>query len=81
MEQYFITLQTFTLEEYEVWRQLNKYCNFETGVSGYTVNQLVVNADKRLNLTTQKVRTILKKFEKNGYIEFLSSGSKGKEST
>ena len=81
MEQYFITLQTFTLEEYEVWRQLNKYCNFETGVSGYTVNQLVVNADKRLELTTQKVRTILKKFEKNGYIEFLSSGSKGKEST
>ena len=81
MEQYFITLQTFTLEEYEVWRQLNKYCNFETRVSGYTVNQLVVNADKRLNLTTQKVRTILKKFEKNGYIEFLSSGSKGKEST
>ena len=29
----------------------------------------------------KKVRTILKKFEKNGYIEFLSSGSKGKEST
>ena len=81
MEQYFLTLQTFTLEEYEVWRQLNKYCNFETCVSGYTVNQLVVNADKRLVLTTQKVRTILKKFEKNGYIEFLSSGSKGKEST
>ena len=81
MEQYFITLQTFTLEEYEVWRQLNRYCNFETGVSGYTVNQLVVNADKRLELTTQKVRTILKKFEKNGYIEFFSSGSKGKEST
>ena len=81
MEQYFITLQTFTLEEYEVWRQLNRYCNFETGVSGYTVNQLVVNSDKRLDLTTQKVRTILKKFEKNGYIEFLSSGSKGKEST
>ena len=47
MEQYFITLQTFTLEEYEVWKQLNKYCNFETGVSGYTVNQLVVNSDKR----------------------------------
>ena len=81
MEQYFLTLQTFTLEEYEVWRQLNKYCNFETGVSGYTVNQLVVNADKRLNLTTQRVRTILKKFEKEGYIKFISSGSKGKEST
>lgn len=81
MKQYFITLQTFTLEEYEVWKQLNKYCNFETGVSGYTVNQLVVNSDKRLELTTQKVRTILKKLEKEGYIQFLTSGSKGKEST
>ena len=81
MEQYFITLQTFTLEEYEVWRQLNKYCSYDTNIAGYTVNQLVVNADKRLNLTTQKVRTILKKFEKEGYIQFLKSGSKGKEST
>ena len=81
MEQYFITLQAFTLEEYEIWKQLNKYSDFNTNVAGYTVNQLVVNSDKRLNLTTQKVRTILKKFEKEGYIEFISSGSKGKEST
>ena len=81
MENYFITLQAFTLEEYEIWKQLNKHCNYETNISGYTVNQLVVNSDKRLNLTTQKVRTILKKFEKEGYIEFLTSGSKGKEST
>ena len=81
MENYFITLQAFTLEEYEIWKQLNKHCNYETNVTGYTVNQLVVNSDKRLNLTTQKVRTILKKFEKEGYIEFLTSGSKGKEST
>ena len=81
MENYFITLQAFTLEEYEIWKQLNKHCNYETNVTGYTVNQLVVNSDKRLNLTTQKVRTILRKFEKEGYIEFLTSGSKGKEST
>lgn len=81
MENYFITLQAFTLEEYEIWKQLNKHCNYETNVTGYTVNQLVVNSDKRLNLTTQKVRTILKKFEKEGYIDFLTSGSKGKEST
>lgn len=81
MENYFITLQAFTLEEYEIWKQLNKHCNYETNVTGYTVNQLVVNSDKRLNLTTQKVRTILKKFEKEGYVEFLTSGSKGKEST
>ena len=55
--------------------------DFDTNIAGYTVNQLVVNSDKRLNLTTQKVRTILKKLEKEGYIELLTSGSKGKEST
>ena len=81
MEQYFLTLQSFTLEEYEIWKQLNKYCSYDTNIAGYTVNQLVVNSDKRLNLTTQKVRTILKKFEKEGYIQFVSSGNKGKEST
>ena len=78
MEQYFITLQSFTLEEYEVWRQLNKHCNYDTNIAGYTVNQLVVNSDKRLNLTTKKVRNILKKFENKGYIQPLTSGSKGK---
>ena len=46
MEQYFITLQTFTLEEYEVWRQLNKYCSYDTNIAGYTVNQLVVGLIK-----------------------------------
>jgi uncharacterized phage protein (TIGR02220 family) len=81
MEQYFFTLHSFTLEEYEIWRQLDKHCNYNTGITGYTVNQLVVNSDKRLNLTTKKVRNILKKFENKGYIQPLTSGSKGKEST
>jgi MarR-like DNA-binding transcriptional regulator SgrR of sgrS sRNA len=81
MEQYFITLHSFSIEEYEVWRQLNKHCDYNTNIAGYTVNQLVVNSDKRLDLTTQKVRTILKGFEKKGYIKFISRGGKGKEST
>ena len=81
MKKYFIALDEMTLEEIEIWRLLCRYSNYDTDVAGYTVNQLVVGADKRLNLTTQKVRTILKKFEKLGYIELLSSGSKGKEST
>ena len=81
MKKYFIALDEMTLEEIDVWRLLCRYSNYDTDVAGYTINQLVVNSDKRLNLTTQKVRTILKKFEKQGYIEFLSSGSKGKEST
>jgi uncharacterized phage protein (TIGR02220 family) len=81
MEQYFITLHSFSIEEYEVWKQLNKHCNYDTNITGYTVNQLVVNSDKRLNLTTQKVRTILKRFESKGYIKVISRGVKGKEST
>ena len=81
MKKYFIALDEMTLEEIEIWRLLCRYSNYDTDVAGYTVNQLVVGADKRLNLTTQKVRTILKKFEKEGYIQFVSSGSKGKEST
>jgi uncharacterized phage protein (TIGR02220 family) len=70
-----------SLDEIEILRLLYRHMNFDTNIAGYTVNQLVVNSDKRLNLTTQKVRTILKKFEKEGYIQFVSSGSKGKEST
>ena len=81
MEKYFIALDKMSIDEIEIIRLLSRYSNYETNITGYTVNQLVVNADKRLNLTTQKVRTILKKFEKEGYIQFISSGSKGKEST
>ena len=80
-EKYFIALDTMSIDELEIWRLLYRYSDYETGITGYTINQLVIGADKRLNLTTQKVRTILKKFEKQGYIKFLTSGSKGKEST
>jgi len=80
-EKYFITLHDFSYQEYEVWRLLNKYCNYETNITGYTVNQIVINSNKEANLTTQKVRTILKNFEKQGYIMPLTTGSKGKEST
>ena len=81
MEKYFIALDKMSIDEIEIIRLLSRYSNYDTNIAGYTVNQLVVNADKRLNLTTQKVRTILKKLEKEGYIKFLSAGSKGKEST
>ena len=70
-----------TLDEREVLVLLYRHMDFDTNIAGYTVNQLVVKSDKRWNLTTQKVRTILKKLEKEGYIELLTSGSKGKEST
>lgn len=81
MKKYFIGLDEMSLDELEVLRLLTRYSNYETNVSGYTVAQIVASSDKRLLLTTQKVRTILKRFEKEGYIHFLSKGSKGKEST
>ena len=81
MKKYFIALDEMTLDEIEIWKLLCRYSNYETDVAGYTINQLVINSDERLGLTTQKVRTILKNLEKKGYIEFLTSGSKGKEST
>ena len=80
-KKYFIALDEMTLDEIQVYKLLCKYSNYETNVTGYTVKQIVDSCDYRLNLTTQKVRTILKKFEKEGYIQFLTSGSKGKEST
>ena len=81
MGKYFIGLDVMTLDELEIWRLLCRHSDYQTNIAGYTINQLVTGADKRLNLTTQKVRTILKKFEKEGYIQLLKSGSKGKEST
>ena len=80
-KKYFIALDEMTLDEIQVYKLLCKYSNYETNVAGYTIKQIVDSCDNRLNLTTQKVRTILKKFEKEGYIQFLTSGSKGKEST
>ena len=70
-----------TLDEREVLVLLYRHMDFDTNIAGYTVNQLVVNSDKRLNLTTQKVRTILKRFKEAGYIEDIANGkgTKGKE--
>lgn len=78
---YFFTLHKFNYQEYEVWRQLCKFENYNTGITGYTVNQLVIGANKEAKLTTQKVRTILKKFKEAGYIEDIANGkgTKGKE--
>ena len=80
-KKYFIALDEMTIDEIQVYKLLCKYSNYETNVAGYTIKQIVDSCDTRLNLTTQKVRTILKKFEKEGYVKFLSRGSKGKEST
>lgn len=76
-----IDQKDMNIYEREILILLYRYSNFNTNITGYTVGQLVASSDKVLGLTTQKVRTILKNLEKKGYIELLTSGSKGKEST
>ena len=76
-----IDQKDMNIYEREILILLYRCSNFNTNIAGYTVGQLVASSDKVLGLTTQKVRTILKNLEKKGYIEFLTSGSKGKEST
>lgn len=80
-KKYFIGLDNMSLDELEIWRLLCRHSDYSTDIAGYTVNQLLINSDKRLNLTARKIGTILKRFEKKGYIKFLTSGTKGKEST
>ena len=76
-----IDQKDMNIYEREILILLYRYSNFNTNITGYTVGQLVASSDKVLGITTKKVRTILKNLEKKGYIEFLTSGSKGKEST
>ena len=76
-----IDQKDMNIYEREILVLLYRYSNFDTNITGYTVSQLVASSDKVLGLTTQKVRTILKNLEKKGYIQPLTSGSKGKEST
>ena len=76
-----IDQKDINIYEREILVLLYRYSNFDTNITGYTVGQLVASSDKVLGLTTQKVRTILKNLEKKGYIQPLTSGSKGKEST
>ena len=76
-----IDQKDINIYEREILILLYRYSNFNTNIAGYTVGQLVASSDKVLGLTTQKVRTILKNLEKKGYIQTLTRGSKGKEST
>lgn len=81
IDNYFTALDKMRIDEIEVWRLLCRRSNYKTNIAGYTIQQLVVDADSRLLLTTSKVRTMLKKFEKEGWIVFLTNGTKGTEST
>lgn len=78
---YIVMPMGLTIEQREVYTYLYEKCNFQDMTVEYTVSQIVVDSDKRLNLTPMKVRTILKKFLLNGYIVDIHKGSKGNPST
>lgn len=70
-----------TDEQEHIYTRMYKRCNFDSMEVRYTVKQLVDDSNKCFNLTTQKVRTILKFLIKNNYILEISKGSKGNPTT
>lgn len=77
---YMVIPMGLTIEQREVYTYLYARCNFQDMTVKYTVSQIVASADKRLNITTKKVRNILKILSSNGYITDIFKGSKGKPS-
>lgn len=78
---YIVMPMGLTIEQREVYTYLYEKCNFQDMTVKYTVSQIVADTDKRLNITTRRVRTILKNFLLNGYIVDIHKGSKGNPST
>ena len=66
-----------TTDQQHILIKLYEKCNFRDMTVKYTVEQLVADSDKRLNLTTKKIRTILKYLSDNGHIEVIKRGTKG----
>lgn len=78
---YMVMPMGLTIEQREVYAYLYTRCNFQDMTVKYTVSQIVADSDKRLNITTRRVRTILKNFLISGYIVDVCKGSKGNPST
>lgn len=77
---YVVIPKGLTIEQREVFVYLYEKCNFKDMTVEYTVANIVADIDKRLELTTMKVRTILKNFISKGYIVNILRGAKGKPS-
>lgn len=75
---YVVIPKGLTIEQREVFVYLYEKCNFQDMTVKYTVANIVADMDKRLNLTTMKVRTILKNLISKGYVVNVLRGTKGK---
>lgn len=78
MAYYMIVPLDFTDEQMHVYKILYSEAAFDTMITKYTVEQIVLKSNKCFGLTEQKVRTILKFFQNNNYIVELEKGVKGK---
>lgn len=67
-----------TTEEFEVYRLLYTKIDFNTFEIKYTLDQIVVDSNPKLFLTKKKVSKIIKDFIKNGFLNEIRKGVKGK---
>lgn len=77
MTGYMIIPLGLTDEQEHIYIKMYKMCDFNTMTVKYTVDQLVTDSNKKLDLTVKKVRNILKFLNDNHYIEVVKKGSKG----
>jgi len=66
-----------TTEEFEIYRLLYKKADFDTMLVKYTLDQLVVDSNSKLELTKKKVSLITKRFISDNLLTVIRKGSKG----
>ena len=77
MVPYMIIPLGLTDEEEHIYSKLYKKCDFATMQVKYTISQLVADSYGGFELTTKKVRRLVKVLSKKGYISEIAKGSKG----
>lgn len=78
---YMVSDLNFTTDQREIYTLLYRKANFDTFHVKYTLDQLVADADSRLNLTKKKVKYIIDWFIAENYIDLVDKGNRGKPTT
>lgn len=79
--QYIVMDRNLTVTEQHVYSILVKstfYDHVETSIS---IEKIIKESDKRLELTERKVRTVIKKLVESKHIEIIRAGSRSKPTT
>lgn len=75
---YMIIPLGLTDEQEHIYIKLYKKCDFNSMTVKYTLDQLVLDSNKCLNLTRKKIYTIIKYLIEEGFIKEIKKGTKGK---